>query len=145
MEPVLHLYTDGGCLKNPGGIGGYGAVILDGDNEERISCGYVSSTNNRMELMGILAALEYVSDTERPFMIHTDSEYAYKIISGKMNPRSNLDIINEIKFMLFGRTYDIEWVKGHAGNKYNEICDQLATKAMHSDMLLNDGGYVVAE
>ena len=141
----ITIYTDGACSGNPG-RGGFGAVILAGSKEYKLSGGEKLTTNNRMELMAAIEALEMV--TENPLWknanitLISDSQYVKNgiqswIYAWKKNgwrtankePVKNKDLwleLDEISSML---NISWQWVKGHAGNKYNEICDSLAVTA----------------
>ena len=78
----ITIYTDGGCDSNPGGRGGYGAVIIRVDGrEERISGGFVSSTNNRMEIIAVVRALGKVEDGQQ-VVVHSDSKYVINTMQG---------------------------------------------------------------
>lgn len=133
------IYTDGCCLGNPSGCGGFGVVIIDGENVEEISQGYISTTNNRMELMAMLSALENTPG-KKALHIISDSKYAIGVASGEMNASSNLDLVNELRSIIQKRNVRFTWVKGHAGNHYNERCDVLASEATNG-FLISDLGY----
>lgn len=135
----VQIYTDGACSGNPG-KGGWGAVLLYGKNEKRISGGDESTTNNRMELTAVIRALQLLKEPCR-VALTTDSKYVCDSVSkgwvyswqkkgwkksdGKM--ALNVDLWSELLTLL--KTHDVtfHWIKGHAGHKYNEICDKLAT------------------
>ncbi len=139
--PAVTIYTDGACLKNPG-PGGYGAVLIHGKREKEISKGFPDTTNNRMELQGVISALEalkYPCNVE----IFTDSQYIAKAInqgwlekwqrngwktSGR-NDVKNRDLWQEMIRLLGKHSVKFRWVKGHSGNHYNERCDVLARDA----------------
>lgn len=148
MNKTIEIYSDGAVSGNPG-VGGYGAVIKERGNPrtiEKISRGVWQTTNNRMELMGVLAAIAVIlkrridKDTDQ-IIIYSDSKYVvnclgeyvhkwvkfgFKKSDGK--PVSNIDLMQE-----YGHLYNhlkckikFEWVKGHNGNPYNEMADKLA-------------------
>ncbi len=124
----LKIYTDGGCTGNPG-IGGYGAVIIDEDESEtKLSEGYFWTTNNRMEIMAVLKALEFVGD-EADIDLYADSEYVLNVMSGVYNAAKNRDLWKIVFKLMKGKTIRYHWVRGHSGNKYNEMCDQLSNAA----------------
>jgi ribonuclease HI len=146
----ITIYTDGASRGNPG-PGGYGAILIYGDRRKELSQGYRRTTNNRMELMGVIAALEALKKTKLNITIYTDSQYIVKAVKegwlnkwlatnfakGKKNKDLwvrfyNLYIEHHIKFV---------WVKGHADNPLNNRCDQLATEAADGKDLLPDVGY----
>lgn len=139
------IYTDGACSGNPG-RGGWGAVLLTGGKEIRLSGGEAKTTNNRMELSAAIYALKELEklsiSLSKKVTIFIDSQYVKNgitswIESWKKNgwktaakePVKNQDLwvlLDELN-----KKYKVEWkwVKGHAGNKYNEICDELARNA----------------
>ena len=147
---MVSIYTDGSSRGNPG-PGGYGAVLLYGDKAKEISQGYRRTTNNRMELMGVIAALSALKKTGLDITIYTDSQYIVKAIQeGWLNKwlatdfakgKKNKDLW--VKFYNLYRQHKIKfvWVKGHADNAYNNRCDELATAAADGRNLLVDEGY----
>jgi ribonuclease HI len=139
----LTVYTDGGAIGNPG-PGGYGAVIIDPRGEPReLSGGYRRTTNNRMELMACIAALEKLDD-RLPIVLHSDSRYLVDAINKRWvyawkkrgwkkadgNPAKNPDLWKRLLERLAALRVTFQWVKGHAGHRWNERCDQLAGAAM---------------
>lgn len=138
--PIV-VYTDGACSGNPG-PGGYGAVILKGDRRIEIAQGFRLTTNNRMELMACIAALESL---KAPAVVdlHSDSRYVVNGIckgwarkwraSGWMRTKSeaaeNADLWEKLLDLCDKHRIRFFWVHGHAGNRENERCDQLATDA----------------
>jgi ribonuclease HI len=136
------IYTDGACSGNPG-PGGWGAVILDEENNEvKISGKEKSTTNNRMELMASIMALKKIKKNSE-IIIYTDSTYLKNGITTwiknwekngwkSVNKKSvkNKDLWVKLNKLSKEQIIDWKWVKAHAGNKYNEIADGLATKAI---------------
>ncbi len=133
----VDVYTDGACSGNPG-PGGWGAILTAGDNEREISGGEADTTNNRMELMAAIMALETM---KRPVEVHlhTDSTYVRdgitKWIHGwKKNgwrtaakkPVKNADLWQRLEEAAARHTVEWHWVKGHAGHPQNERADELA-------------------
>ena len=151
MQEVI-IYTDGSSRGNPG-PGGYGAILLYGNRRKELSQGYKRTTNNRMELMGVIAALEALKKTKLNITIYTDSQYIVKAIKeGWLNKwlatnfakgKKNKDLW--VKFYNLYKEHQIKfhWVKGHADNAYNNRCDELATSAADGNDLLTDEGYEV--
>jgi ribonuclease HI len=151
-ETVI-IYTDGACTGNPG-AGGYGAVIIYGDRREELSGGYKLTTNNRMEMMGAIAALESLKSNSR-VKLHSDSKYIVDAVTKgwakkwqakgwRRNAKEmakNPDLWQEL--LDLGKIHDVEfiWVKGHSGIPENERCDRLAVDAAHGRNLRTDKGY----
>jgi ribonuclease HI len=136
------IYTDGACSGNPG-PGGWGAVIFDNDNKQKnISGSEKNTTNNRMELSAAIMALEEVN-TNSEITIYTDSTYVKNgitewVLKWKENgwknsnkePVKNKDLWEKLDNLCEQNTINWKWVKGHASNKYNNLADELATKAI---------------
>ncbi len=142
MNEKIKVYTDGGCSFNPGGKGGFGAVIVYPDGREvTVSKGYRTSTNNRMEIMAAINGLEAVSDPS-DIELYSDSQYVIKTMTGQFSKGKNRDLWPILENATKRhKSVSWIWVKGHAGNRYNETCDQLATAAMEQEELLIDEGY----
>ncbi len=135
------IYTDGGCLGNPG-PGGYGVVTIVGRETSEISGGYRFTTNNRMELMGCIAALENLHPDKRA-ALYTDSKYVVNAMEKgwarrwrannwmrtKTEPAKNPDMFQRLLDLVDRRSVRFHWVKGHADNPFNERCDELAKEA----------------
>ena len=136
------IYTDGACSGNPG-PGGWGAVIFDNDNKQKnISGSEENTTNNRMELSAAIMALKEVN-TNSEITIYTDSIYVKNgitewVVKWKENgwknsnkePVKNKDLWEKLDNLCAQNTIYWKWVKGHASNKYNNLADELATKAI---------------
>jgi ribonuclease HI len=141
QEGNVVMYTDGGCIDNPG-PGGYGVVLLSGNKHKELSAGYRLTTNNRMEL---LACIEGLSALKRPCtaLLFSDSRYVVDGIEkgwarrwkrkGWMRtatqPAENPDLWNRLLELCDIHNVSFFWVKGHAGFEENERCDQLANQA----------------
>jgi len=146
----LIIYTDGAARGNPG-PGGYGVVLMWGDKQKEISGGYRLTTNNRMELMAVIVALESLTKKNIPLTIYTDSQYIVNAIQQKWldnwirtdfkGGKKNKDLW--LRFYKLAKDYDIKfvWVKGHADNPFNNRCDHLATAAADGNNLLIDEVY----
>ena len=137
----FEIYTDGGCSPNPGGNGGYGFVILQRGNEFlRGNGGYIGTTNNRMELMAAIVALESIKEPST-VLLHSDSKYLVYTMQGMYSKKKNRDLWNRLdQECRRHKKITFSWVRGHNGNKYNEICDTLATEGMR-DATERDKGY----
>ena len=136
------IYTDGACCGNPG-PGGWGAVIIDEKNNQiELSGSEKSTTNNRMELLAPIKALKKIK-TEAKTTIFTDSTYLKNGItewikkweingwkSANKKPIKNKDLWQELNKLTQKKDITWKWVKAHAGNRLNELADQLATKAI---------------
>jgi|TARA_B110000261_G_C13027449_1_gene334793 ribonuclease HI len=147
MSDVI-IYTDGSAKGNPGN-GGYGAVLLFKEHEKRLSQGYLMTTNNRMELLAVIIALESLKRA-CDVMIYSDSKYVIDSVEKKwvfgwqkkgFKGKKNPDLW--LRFLEIYKNHKVQftWVKGHAGNKYNEICDILAVNAAESSNLIHDTVY----
>ena len=144
--PVVTIYTDGAAQGNPG-RGGYGVVLLSGPHRKELSAGYRLTTNNRMELMAVITALECLKESCE-IDLYTDSKYVadafnknwiknwqrngWKTASKK--PVENQDLWQRLLAQVEKNQINWLWVKGHADNEYNERCDQLARKEIESRM-----------
>lgn len=140
---MVTIYTDGSCLKNPGGPGGYGSVLRWREHEKEVVGAEASTTNNRMELMAAIAALEALT---RPstVILHSDSQYVVNGASewlsswkkrGWKKGRetiANVDLWKRLDQVMQGHAIEWRWVRGHNGNPLNERCDQLAYEAAQS-------------
>ena len=142
------LYTDGSAKGNPDGPGGYGCILhyIDGKgnlHEREFTAGYVKTTNNRMELMAVIVGLEALTKPCRVEVI-SDSKYvtdafnAHWIDSwvkkgwkrGKNEDVKNVDLWKRLLSAMQPHQVTFTWVKGHAGNTYNELCDSMVRKEM---------------
>ena len=149
-EKKLIIYTDGAARGNPG-PGGYGAILMWGDKKKELSKGYRLTTNNRMELMAVIAALKALTRQNISLVIYTDSQYVLNSVEKKWldtwirtdfkGGKKNKDLWME--YHRLAKDYSIKfiWVKGHAENIYNIRCDELATDAADGNNLLIDEGY----
>lgn len=156
---VITVYTDGGCNPNPG-PGAYAAIIpIDGtDDHITLTKGYKLTTNNRMELMGLIVALEEFGPN-KTFDVYIDSQYVINGCkfwvhawarkgwkntdwkTGMPKPIKNLDLWQRLYPLLKENKITYTWVKGHSGNKYNELADEACTKSL-KDPTATDEGYV---
>ena len=136
---MITIYTDGACSGNPG-IGGWGAVIIKEKKITHLSGGLDETTNNQMELTAVIKALEYFKEPEK-ISIHTDSKYVMNGIETWINnwkkngwkttskkPVKNKELWLELDLLIAKHNVIWKWVKGHAGNLYNEKADFLARK-----------------
>ncbi len=149
MDKIL-LYTDGSSRGNPG-PGGFGAVLIWGNHYKEISQGYKHTTNNRMELMAVIEGLKAIKKNHLPIVIYSDSQYVVNAIEKgwlknwiKTNfkgGKKNADLWMLFDALAKNHSVKFVWVKGHADNKFNNRCDELATAAADSKNWLADEGY----
>jgi ribonuclease HI len=128
VTPDLRISTDGACLDNPGGAGGWAAVIQDGETTVEKSGPEEYTTNNRMELTAILVALRFCSDGDA-VTIRSDSTYALNVASGEWKARKNRDLVEPIREETERLNVRFEHVQGHNGDPDNERADTLAREA----------------
>ena len=137
----VEIFTDGACRGNPG-PGGWGALLRYGKNEKKISGGDQLTTNNRMELMAAIKALESLKEPSR-VTLTTDSEYVRQGITSWMSgwkkrgwitankkPVKNIDLWQSLEKASGIHEIDWMWVKGHSGHRENELADQLANQGI---------------
>ena len=149
------IYTDGGCLVNPG-PGGYGVVLTTAAERSELSGGFRRTTNNRMELLACIVGLEALSEGST-VAIYTDSKYlANGITKGwakrwqamqwerQREPVPNADLWQRLLALCERRAVSFEWLRGHAGQRENERCHVLADEAMRRKGLPADRGYEAA-
>ena len=150
MDSQIIVYTDGASSGNPG-PGGLGVVMKYGSHRKEIAEGYGLTTNNRMELLAVIRALEALKWKNARVKIYTDSMYIVNAINKgwvfgwekkQFKNKKNPDLW--IQFLELYRKHDVEleWVKGHANNPENERCDKLAVEAAKSLYLRKDSGYL---
>ncbi len=151
--PQVTIYTDGGALGNPG-PGGYGVVMLYKGHRKELSGGYRLTTNNRMELMAVIRALEALN-TRCAVTLYTDSRYVADSINlgwakrwrangwrkNKSEPALNPDLWERVLDLLEQHDVRVVWVRGHAGTPENERCDQLSVAAARQPNLPADEIY----
>ena len=154
----VNIYTDGAARGNPNGPGGYGTILsyVDSKGQEHIreiSAGYEKTTNNRMELMAVIAEMEALKKTCN-VALYSDSQYVIKAFNehwidgwmkkgwkrGKNEPVKNVDLWKRLLKAIEPHNVTFIWVKGHDGHPQNERCDTLATTAADGDGLLIDTG-----
>jgi ribonuclease HI len=147
------IYTDGACLGNPG-PGGYGVVLLYNNTRKEISGGFRLTTNNRMEIFAAIAGLKALK-TCCDVTIYSDSQYVVDAIMrgwasrwkangwrrNKKDMAVNADLWEQLLTLCAQHEVKFVWVRGHAGNKENERCDELAVCAAKQNGLPPDNGY----
>lgn len=155
----VSIYTDGAARGNPG-PGGYGAVMRFVDSkgqvhEKELSQGYHCTTNNRMELLGVIVALEALKNP-CSVTLYSDSQYVVNAFNqhwvdgwlkrgwknSKKEPVKNIDLWQRLLVAKKPHNVEFVWVKGHAGHPENERCDVLATAAADGDGRIEDQGFI---
>jgi ribonuclease HI len=152
MSHKITIYTDGAASGNPG-PGGYGVVMMSGVHRKELSGGYKLTTNNRMELLAVIVALEALKSENCEVTVYTDSKYVADAVTkgwlfswvtkqfkGKKNPDLWMRFLESYK----KHKVKFVWIKGHASIVENERCDQLAVQASRAPNLPRDEGYVLA-
>ena len=149
----MTIYTDGACIKNPG-RGGYGVVVLDGENRKELSGGFRHTTNNRMEIMAAIAGLQGL-DVRCDVTVYSDSKYLVDAITlgwverwrahnWQRTPSEaavNPDLWETLLGLCAWHKVKFVWLRGHAGNTENERCDRLAVRAAQEEDLPQDLQY----
>ena len=145
----ITIYTDGSSRGNPG-PGGYGVILISGKHSKELSAGFRKTTNNRMELMAVIIALESLKYDHSEVEIYSDSKYVVEAVEKKwligwekkqFAKVKNPDLWNRFLHAYRKHKVKFHWVKGHADNPYNNRCDALATAAADSKNLIEDKGY----
>lgn len=150
----VEIFTDGSCLGNPGS-GGYGAILRYQGQQKELAGGYQHTTNNRMELMAAIVALETLQENCK-VVLYTDSQYLSQAITKKWlvnwqkngwktaakKPVKNRDLWERLHVQLLRHEVKFQWVRGHDGHTENELCDTLARSQSSRKDLPLDLGYV---
>ena len=143
------IYTDGSAKGNPG-KGGYGVVMIFGKHRKEISEGFELTTNNRMELLSVIVALENLKKQNLNVVVYSDSKYVVNAVEKKwlfgwekknFSKKKNSDLWTRFLYVYRKHKVRFVWVKGHSNVKENERCDQLAVKAAESKLLKKDVWY----
>jgi len=153
MPGEITIYTDGAASGNPG-PGGYGVVLISGKHRLEKSRGFKLTTNNRMELMAVIDGLESLKIPGSRVTVYTDSRYVSDAVekgwlfqweSKAFKKKKNQDLW--IRFLKVYRMHKVRfvWIKGHASNRENELCDRLAVASSKSNNNEDDTGYVPGE
>ncbi len=148
--PQVIIYTDGASRGNPG-PGGYGVVLIWGEVKKELSKGYRLTTNNRMELMAVIAALEAMKKYNLNLLIYSARNYVVKafeegwlikwIKTDFRGGKKNKDLWLRFHKLSQNHTINFKWVKGHHTDINNNRCDELATEAADGKNLIADEGY----
>lgn len=150
----VSIYTDGSSRGNPG-PGGYGIVMLsEKGHRKELAQGFRKTTNNRMELLSVIVALESLNDNATRVDVYSDSKYVVdavqkgwlqKWVRKKFAGTKNPDLWKRYLQVAATRDVHLHWVKGHAGHEHNERCDELAVQAAQAANLPADEGYEAAQ
>ncbi|PCJ00683.1 MAG: ribonuclease HI [Flavobacteriales bacterium] len=144
----ISIYTDGAAKGNPGN-GGYGVVMMSGKHKKELAEGFRLTTNNRMELLSVIVALETIKNKSE-VEVFSDSKYVVDSVEKGwvfgwqkkgFKGKKNIDLWKRFLVIYPKHKVKFTWVKGHAGNIYNERCDELAVAAAEGSTLLIDEGY----
>jgi ribonuclease HI len=149
LEQIIEIFTDGAAKGNPGN-GGYGVYLRFGTKIKELSQGYRLTTNNRMELLAVVIALESLKTTSYPVRITSDSKYVidsitkgwvFNWVKKGFSGKKNEDLWR--RYLNVSKNFNIEfiWVRGHNGHFENERCDALAVEAAEAKNLLIDAYY----
>lgn len=150
MNNEIIIYTDGAARGNPG-PGGYGIVLKAGKHRKEMSQGYKLTTNNRMELLAVIVALEQLKNNGSNVTIYTDSKYVVDAVEKKwlfnwektnFKKKKNPDLWKRFLKVYANHKIKFVWIKGHNDNVENEVCDRLAVEASKEANLLIDEEYV---
>jgi ribonuclease HI len=145
----ITIYTDGGASGNPG-PGGYGALLIYGEHEKEMSAGFRLTTNNRMELLAVIVALEALKRTGMEVEVYSDSKYVVDAVEKgwvmgwerkNFKDKKNPDLWKRFLKVYRQHRVAFHWVKGHAGNPNNERVDALAVAAYQTGNLGVDEAY----
>lgn len=151
MSKKVHIYTDGACSGNPG-KGGYGIVMewVGKPYTKEFSKGFQNTTNNRMELMAVIVALEKLRSDKFDVTVFSDSKYVVDAVEKKwvfgwekkgFKDKKNVDLWKRFLKVYRRHNVNFEWIKGHNDHAQNERCDELAVIASQSKKLSVDKGF----
>ncbi len=146
----VEIYTDGAAQGNPG-PGGYGVILKYGSHAKELSGGYRLTTNNRMELMAVIAGLEALTKDRQDVLVVSDSKYVvdavekgwlFDWVKKGFKGKKNKDLW--LRFLDSYNKHNVrfEWIRGHNNHPYNERCDEMAVAAAQGGHLHVDRGYV---
>ncbi|MDR0582708.1 MAG: ribonuclease HI [Prevotellaceae bacterium] len=146
------IYTDGAASGNPG-PGGYGIILMSNGHQKELSGGFAHTTNNRMELMAVIVALEALKYDNCRVHIFSDSSYVVNAVEKgwiaqwertAFKKKKNADLWRRFLKTYCKHQVQFHWLKGHAGHPLNERCDQLAVAASMQPELPEDKGYLLS-
>lgn len=146
---MIYIYTDGAASGNPG-PGGYGIVMISGKYRRELAEGFTFTTNNRMELLAVIVALEQIKSPGSAVLVTSDSKYVIdSVVKGWVfnwlkkgfKDKKNQDLWRRFLKIYKKHNVKFEWVKGHNNHPENERCDALAIHASKAPKLKIDKGY----
>lgn len=151
----VEIFTDGSCLGNPG-KGGWGAILRYGDHEQEFAGGFKYTTNNRMELIAAIYALEQLKESCL-VQLYTDSQYLHNAVEKKWLDNwqknnwktadkkvvKNKDLWERLQKQLIRHHIKFHWVRGHSGHIENDRCDVLARMEASRNDLPDDRGFII--
>jgi len=153
MQEAIEIYTDGAASGNPG-PGGFGVVLKFNGHRKEISGGFKHTTNNRMELLAVIVALESITNNNLPVKVFSDSKYVVNAINLKwilswkkigFKNKANPDLWQRFLRIYNASKHEFTWVKGHAHHVENNRCDVLAVAASKQPNLPPDEGYMIVK
>jgi ribonuclease HI len=146
---MIEIYTDGAAKGNPG-PGGYGTILIYKGHRKEITAGYRKTTNNRMELLAVIAGLEALKKPGMEVSVFSDSKYVVDAIEKgwiwgwikkDFKDKKNTDLWKRFIPLYKNHKVKFNWIKGHSGHPMNERCDQLAVFSAEGSNLLVDEGF----
>jgi ribonuclease HI len=146
---IIEVFTDGSSRGNPG-PGGYGIIMRSGQHYKELSAGYKHTTNNRMELLGVIVALESIKIPGSVVVVTSDSKYVVDSVTKgwvfnwknkNFKDKKNQDLWERFLEIYPKHRVQFKWIRGHNSHPENERCDQLAVEAACGKNLLDDLGY----
>ena len=146
---MIYIFTDGSARGNPG-PGGYGAILVSGPHRKELSQGFRMTTNNRMELMSVVAALEALKKTGEEVIVYSDSKYVVDSVEkgwlmnwvkNDFKGKKNADIWKRFLKVYQLHRVKFRWIKGHSNHPENERCDEMAVASSSTGNLMVDSGF----
>jgi ribonuclease HI len=143
------VHTDGAAKGNPG-RGGYGIVLQSGQHRKELAEGFRLTTNNRMELLSVIVALEQIKKEKANIVVYSDSKYVVDAVEKRwvfgwqkkgFKGKKNIDLWERFLRIYPKHNVQFKWIKGHAGHPENERCDELAVQAAEGNELKVDAAY----
>lgn len=146
---MISIFTDGSSRGNPG-PGGYGTILISGSHRKELSQGFRLTTNNRMELLGVIIGLESLKKKDEQVVVFSDSKYVvdsvekgwvFGWVKKNFAGKKNADLWKRFLIIYNEHQVKFKWIKGHNNHPENERCDQLAVAASSGSNLLIDAGF----